>query len=190
MSTALTRPALLAVASLTLSACATAPKIEASTMSKPLVFEEFFAGRSTGSGVFMNTWTGYKRPFDVVINSTRDGNVLTLVEDFVYADGEKDRKTWRLTRTAPRTYTGTREDVIGEARAFGDGAAMRLEYDVSIEGWSLHFKDILAIEADGRLLNKATVSKWGFKVGTVELRLNPAAPVAANSQEGLQAAAE
>ncbi len=154
-----------------LSACASAPPPPVAAAPEPLAFERFFPGRTEGSGVFVNSWTGYERRFDVVIESTWDGRTLTLVEDFAYADGETDRKTWRLTRTGDRTFTGTREDVVGEARAFADGAAMRLEYDVLLGGWTLRFRDVLALEPDGRLYNAAVVSKWGLKVGRVELRL-------------------
>ena len=43
----------------------------------------------------------------------RASRSLTLGEDFVYSDGEQDRKTWRFTRTAEGRYPGMREDVIG-----------------------------------------------------------------------------
>ncbi len=173
MSATLTRlrpvAALGLLASL-LGACAAPPALP-SAAAPPLVLESFFPGRTVGEGVFTNSWTGSARRFSVVIDSTWDGRVLTLVEDFDYADGEKDRKTWQLTRTGPGTFSGTREDVVGPARAWTEGNAVRLEYTVKLGGWTVDFSDVLALRPDGSLINLATVGKWGLRVGRVELVL-------------------
>ncbi len=158
-----------------LAACATEPQAAAARM---LVFEEFFPGRVQARGSFVNAFTGDVRGLSVVIDGSFDGRVVTLVEDFAYDDGERDSKTWRLTKTGERTYEGTREDVIGIARAYPDGNAMRLDYVVALktERWGdihVRFRDVLALEADGTLVNRAVVSKWGLRLGRVELRMTP-----------------
>ncbi|TAJ26709.1 MAG: DUF3833 family protein [Reyranella sp.] len=156
------------------SACASPPEVAVTTAAPPLVLESFFPGRTVGQGVFTNSWTGSQRRFDVVIDGSWDGRTLTLVEDFAYADGEKDRKTWRFERTASGTYKGVREDVVGEARAWTEGKTVRLDYAVSLGGWTVDFADVLALREDGSLLNKATVGKWGIRIGRVELELRRA----------------
>ena len=155
-------------------ACASPPDATVAASAPPLVLEEFFPGRTVGQGVFTNSWTGSERRFDVVIDGTWDGKTLTLVEDFAYADGEKDRKTWRLRKLGPGSFTGTREDVVGQARAWTEGKVVRLEYAVSLGGWTVDFSDVLALNPDGSLINKATVGKWGIRVGRVELELRRA----------------
>lgn len=152
-------------------ACASPPEVSVTPAAPALVLESFFPGRTVGQGIFTNAWTGSQRRFDVVIDGVWDGHTLTLVEDFAFSDGEKDRKTWRFERTAPGTYKGTREDLVGEARAWTDGKTVRLEYAVSLGGWTVDFADVLALREDGSLLNKATVGKWGIRVGRVELQL-------------------
>lgn len=154
-----------------LSACASPPESPAAAAAPPLVLETFFPGRTVGEGVFTNSWTGSERRFSVVIEGSWDGRTLTLVEDFAYADGEKDRKTWQLERTGPGVYAGTREDVVGKARAWTDGKVVRLEYSVMLGGWTVDFSDVLALRDDGSLINRATVGKWGLRVGRVELVL-------------------
>jgi hypothetical protein len=158
-----------------LAACAAPPEAPA-TATSPLVLEEFFEGRTTGQGVFVNSWTGSRRAFDVVIEGSWDGRTLKLVEDFAYADGERDRKTWFLERQAPGTYSGRREDVVGSARVWTEGKVVRLEYTVKLGGWTVDFADVLALEGPGALVNTATVSKWMLRVGRVELHLRRAAP--------------
>ncbi len=166
---------LVAALSSTVAACASAPEADS---ARKLTLEEFFPGRVHARGTFTNSFTGDVRGLTVVIDGSFDGKVLTLVEDFVYDDGEKDKKTWQLTRTGDRTYTGTREDVIGTAKAFADGDAMRLEYVVALKTEKygdihVRFRDILALQPDGSLVNKAVVSKWGLRLGRVELRMVP-----------------
>ena len=155
-------------------ACASPPAPPVAASAPPLALEAFFPGRTEGDGVFTNSWTGSERRFHVVIDGAWDGSTLTLVEDFAYADGEKDRKTWRLTRTGPGTFEGTREDVVGKARAWTEGNVVRLEYKVEIGGWTVDFSDVLALRDDGSLINRAIVGKWGLRVGRVELLLRRA----------------
>ena len=74
------------------------------------------------------------------------------------------------------SYTGTREDVVGEARGFDDGNAFRLEYTLDIptdDGGSrrVGFRDVLVKLPDGTILNRANVGWWGFHVGEVELTI-------------------
>jgi hypothetical protein len=158
-----------------LGGCASPPQLDLQPADPPLVLESFFEGTSQGDGVFVNSWTGSERRFRVRIAGTWDGTTLTLVEDFDYADGEKDRKTWRLTRSGPGSFSGTREDVIGDARAWTEGRVVRLEYAVKLGGLAVDFSDVLALRADGTLVNRATVGKWGLRLGRVELRLSKAA---------------
>ncbi|TAJ40116.1 MAG: DUF3833 family protein [Reyranella sp.] len=154
-----------------LGACAVPPDVPAAAAAPALVLEQFFPGRTVGEGVFTNSWTGSERRFSVVIEGSWDGRTLTLAEDFAYADGETDRKTWRLERTSPGLYAGTREDVVGKARAWTEGKVVRLEYSVMLGGWTVDFSDALALNDDGSLINRATVGKWGLRVGRVELVL-------------------
>ena len=69
------------------------------------------------------------------------------------------------------SFTGTREDVVGPARVWTEDGRVRLEYDVELGGWTVHFADLLALRPDGTLLNRATVGKWGIRIGRVELVL-------------------
>jgi hypothetical protein len=154
-----------------ISACAAPPEVSPRDVAGPLALEGFFSGQSEGEGVFTNAWTGRERRFHVEIAGTWDGTTLTLVEDFAYEDGERDRKTWALRRTGPGSFTGTREDVVGEARVWTEGPVVRLAYDVRLGGWTVAFADVLSLRPDGLLMNRATVGKWGIRLGRVELLL-------------------
>lgn len=134
--------------------------------------ESWFEGRTVARGEF-STITGYKRGFDVILTGTWNGRTLNLREDFVFDDGEKDRKTWRFTKTGPGTYSGTREDVIGATTVKVEGNTARFSYDVYLDGKNqknrVRFADVMELRADGTVLNTAKVSKFGIPIGRTKV---------------------
>ena len=53
-----------------------------------LVFEDYFAGETRAWGIFEDRFGNLRREFKVDIAGTWDGRLLTMVEDFVYSDGD------------------------------------------------------------------------------------------------------
>ncbi|WP_332308407.1 DUF3833 family protein [Ciceribacter selenitireducens] len=94
--------------------------------------EDFFAGKSKAVGSF-SAINGVKRQFTVDLTGKWDGRMLTLREDFVFNDGTRDTKTWRFVKTGPSTYSGPREDVIGETKVALQGNAARFSYLVYLD---------------------------------------------------------
>ena len=162
-----------------LAACAHQPDLAEPPPGKKLVLEKALAGRTLGEGAFINSFTGGETKFSVVIDGTWDGNILTLVEDFTYTNGTKERKSWRLTKTADGVFSGTREDVIDTAAVYQDGPGVRLDYTVTLTTGlgeiNVRFQDLLYLNADGTIANKAVVSKWGLRVGRVDITMRPGA---------------
>lgn len=162
----------IALATSILAGCATRPAIPASVAGgETMRIEDDLVGAFIGEGEFKPRFSGETRGLTARMVGTWDeaGQTLTLVEDFLYDDGETDRKTWVLTRTGPGEWEGTREDVVGKARGFEDGDAFRLEYNVRLGGRTVGFRDVLVERADGTVFNRATVGYYGLQVGTVEL---------------------
>ena len=169
-----TVPVLVMLSSGLLAGCTRPPAPDAS-VSQGFTLERDLAGANTASGRFRNTLTGAERPFTARLNGRWNGQVLTLDERFDFADGKRDHKTWRLTRIAPGRWSGTREDVVGTATGYQDGASFRLSYDADLTSQGsatvVHFEDVLTKVAPGRVANSATVSKFGVPVGEVELTI-------------------
>ena len=141
-----------------------------------LVLEKFFNGSMTATGAFNNQRDGTKRGMKVAMRGVWDGKALTLREDFVYSDGERDRKTWVFTKTGEGRYTGTREDVIGTADVYQDGDAVRLSYVARVKtakggSYDLRFNDVLKLAGPKQVLNTADVTYFVVGVGTVELNI-------------------
>ncbi len=159
-----------------LASCASAPGLPKETGPTAFVIERDLAGSTLARGQF-SAINGVKRGFTAELTGTRDGNTFTLLERFQYDDGEKDQKTWVLTLLGDGKYTGVREDVVGQAKGWQDGKAFRLAYDVVLpgengkKGMQVHFQDVMVLKADGAVLNRASVGKWGFGVAKVELEI-------------------
>ena len=171
----LSRFVFAAVFALACAGCAAQPAPRADAQQAPLRIERFLAGRTLADGVFRNTLTGGERGLTAVLNGTWNGRTLVLREDVRFADGARDRKTWRLTRNRDGSWTGTREDVIGTATGREEGGAFYLSYDASLasQGADLvvHFEDVLMLTGPRTVLNRAVVSKFGLRVGEVTLNI-------------------
>jgi hypothetical protein len=150
----------------------------ASARAAEFRLEDYFAGTTYARGSF-SAITGVRRDFEVLLTGRWNGKRLKLVEDFTYADGERDRKTWIFTRTGDDTYTGTREDVVGETVVTIVGDTARFSYDVYLDGekreTKVRFHDKMVLADDGTVLNTALVTMFGLPVaGTrVEFRREP-----------------
>ncbi len=164
----------LAGAALLLAGCAGPPDIRPATGAPAITLEGFFQGRTVGKGAFTSRIAGVDRGLTVVTRGRWDGRTLTLREDFLFADGEKDVKTWRFTKIAPGIYEGTREDVIGKADIRQVGNTIQLRYTADVRGKDggvtrLDFADTIAPLDGRRVLNEAVVSKFGVPIGKVSL---------------------
>ncbi|MCZ8259501.1 MAG: DUF3833 family protein [Beijerinckiaceae bacterium] len=135
-----------------------------------LKLEDFFRGKTYAYGKF-SAINGVSRSFRVDLTGRWDGKVLRLREDFVYTDGERDTKTWVFRKTGPTTYTGRREDVIGETLVTVSGNRADFAYEVNLnpkgEPNIVRFSDTLVLEADGTLRNTAWVFKSFIPVARV-----------------------
>jgi hypothetical protein len=134
--------------------------------------EEWFLGRTYATGSFAAI-DGTRRSFTVDLTGEWDGSTLSLREDFIYDDGERDTKTWRFTVTGPRTYSGTREDVIGETTVYLSGDEADFTYRVDLAPGAdsgpnvVRFFDKLRLRPDGTIRNTALVTKYGLPVARV-----------------------
>lgn len=163
-------------------------KIEDFDNTQPLfVLEDYFAGETKAWGLFEDRFGRIQRQFVVDITGTWEDNTLTLTEDFVYNDGETERRIWVLKKTGATTYEGTTENAIGVAKGTVNGNAFNWVYDFNLKVddgfWKVKFDDWMILQPGGVLLNKATVTRWGIKLGTVYLSFSKPAKKMPNVNE-------
>ena len=175
------RHSLLALAAFLLLAGCSGPTVQDYAQTKPqLDLFTYFAGETQAYGQFQDRSGEVKRRFKVAITGTVENDVLTLDERFVYDDGELEQRIWVIKRLADNHYSGTAGDVIGEAegRSAGSVFSWRYTLDLPYKDSTIHvkFDDWMFLQSDGVMLNRAQVSKWGFKVGEVTLFFSKAQP--------------
>jgi hypothetical protein len=111
--------------------------------------------------------------FTVVMKCTWNGDEGVLDEDFLYSDGTKQKRIWRLKKLPGGRYTGRADDVVGEATGEERGNAFNWRYTLAlpVDGrvWEVQFDDWMYLMDERVMLNKAVMSKWGIQLGEVTL---------------------
>lgn len=113
------------------------------------------------------------RRFTVVMDCHWEGHQGVLDEAFTYSDGSTQRRIWRLTKHADGRYTGTADDVVGEAQGQTAGNAFRWNYTLRLpvdgKEYEVQFDDWMFLVDDRVMLNRATMRKFGVTLGEVLL---------------------
>lgn len=132
---------------------------------------DYFEGRTRAWGIFQGRNGELKRQFTVDIVGVRDHNQLELTEDFVYADGEQSQRIWRIEQTDNHSYTGSADDIVGQAHGESRGAVLNWRYTMELpykgDTIEVNFDDWMFLQPDDVLINRAKVKKFGFTVGEV-----------------------
>lgn len=137
------------------------------------IFEDYFLGETVAHGIFENRSGKVVSQFKVDIVGTLEGDMLTLDEDFYYANGDTEVRQWKLKILPDGKYEGTADGVVGLATGERAGNAFnwRYEFDLQVDDktYRVKFDDWMFLQEGGVLINRAFVTKWGFNVGSVTL---------------------
>jgi len=144
----------------------------ASTTPK-LSLESFFSGNLKAYGIVLDRNGKLSRRFSVTLKAEWKDNKGTVNEWFIFDDGEKSTRTWKLIKEKDNTYSGTANDVIGIAKGKTSGSALYWKYQLLITVDKTEYKvtldDWMYLIDNKRLFNKTDITKFGFKVGEVIL---------------------
>tara|TARA_B100000579_G_scaffold13050_1_gene9517 strand:- start:272 stop:799 length:528 start_codon:yes stop_codon:yes gene_type:complete len=133
-----------------------------------LVIEEYLSGNVKAYGILQNRSGKVTRQFTADLNGKWDGKQLILDEKFNWNDGEIQTRQWQITKIDENNYEGTAEDVVGTAKGFSYGPAFKFEYVllVPVKGREIKitFDDWIFMQDDRVAINRAIMTKFGFKV--------------------------
>ena len=155
-----------------LAGCIGQPSLEDENLSNlELNLEEFFEGKTVAYGHFQDVFGTVRRLFKVDIEGEWDGQILTMVEDFVYEDETSEQRIWTLEKTGDQTWLGQAKGVYGKASGEERGNVFNWNYqfDLLTENGSMKvtFNDWMWQLTEDRLLNKAYISRFGVRLGEV-----------------------
>jgi hypothetical protein len=135
--------------------------------------ETFFEGYLTAHGVIKNRGGRVIRTFNADIDASWDNGVGTLVEDFIFDDGEAQQRIWTLRPTGDGRYSGTAGDVIGAGELQLAGNSLFLDYVLRIpygdSTVDVRVDDRMYLVGPNVLINESSMKKFGVQVGSIDL---------------------
>ena len=144
----------------------------------PFDLLSWLEGRTLAEGVFEDRGGRVRRRFTVELNGTAEANALRLNERFIFDNGERQERTWVLTRGPGRIFKGRAEDSVSEAHGrFDEGVAYlssKLWLKVGKRKIAMHFDDAFYPAGAGLVLNRSTMSKWGIRLGQILIQFRKA----------------
>ncbi len=166
--------ALLLAGALMLSGCgATMRPADYAAEQPKLDLKTYFNGTVDAWGMFQDRSGKVIKRFTVVIDCRWEGDTGVLDERFTYSDGTKQQRVWTLKKTGTNSYVGTASDVIGQAAGEVGGNALNWKYTLAlpVDGrvYHVNFDDWMYLMDDNVMLNRAVMSKFGFRLGEVTL---------------------
>jgi len=144
----------------------------------PFDLLSWLEGVTYANGVFEDRKGRVRRRFTVEMSGQADGNTLRLHERFIFDDGERQERTWVLTRGTGRNFTGRADDSVAEAQGrFAEGVAYLasdLRLKIGKRAIAMHFDDAFYEAGPGLVLNRSTMSKWGIRLGQILIQFRKA----------------
>jgi hypothetical protein len=159
-----------------LSGCAGIDPARYANEKPVLDMRAFFDGTLDGHGMVRNRSGEVTRRFVVVIEASWAGEVLTLDEDFVWNDGQTEKRIWTIQRRPDGSWSGKAAGVVGEARGTLSGHAFNFRYTFDLPvgdtRYEVQFDDWLYLIDERHMLNHAQISKFGVDVADLFISFN------------------
>ena len=158
-----------------LAACSSVQVDEYAGTTPDFEPSEFFSGQLSAHGVVMNRGGKVTRHFNAQIDASWENGVGTLDEDFIFDDGETQKRVWTLTPDGSGGYIGRAGDVVGDGVLRHAGNAVFLKYVLRVP----YGDGTIDVTVDDRMyrvspdvvINESRLSKFGFNVGRILLTI-------------------
>lgn len=138
-----------------------------------LSLKDYFRGDIRAWGIVQDRSGNIIKRFDVVMNGKWEGDNGLLEEDFVYSDGKKQKRIWKLKDLGNGDYEGHAEDILDKAvgKSYGNAFSWSYYMDLPVDDttYRIRFDDWMWLMNDGVLVNRSYMKKWGFTVGEISI---------------------
>lgn len=161
------------LASFVLAGCG-AVAVDDYTDTTPILdLRGFLDGDLRAYGMLQDRSGRMTRRFTATLHGSWAGEQGTLVEHFVFDDGEVQDRTWQLRHLGGGRYEGTAGDVVGTAGGASAGAVFQWSYQLEVP-WNdgtiaVNLDDWLYLVDERHLLNRTKLTKFGLRVGELTL---------------------
>lgn len=134
---------------------------------------EFLEGRTRAWGVFEDRFGKVRRRLAVDMNGRWEGGVFVLDERFEYDGDAAETRTWRVVPLGTHRFRASCPDCVGDATGECSTDSVRMSYRFRLKLDSraivVTFDDRLYRIGESIAVNRATMSKWGVKLGELSL---------------------
>jgi Protein of unknown function (DUF3833) len=130
-------------------------------------------GRTVAHGIFEDRFGRMRRRFTATMDGQWAGDIFVLSEVFIYDDGERETRTWKIAPGARGEFQASADECIGVAHGIYDKHSWTLRYHFRLRMRSrtlaVSCDDRVYRMTDGLSLNRVTIRKWGIKIGEVTI---------------------
>lgn len=162
------------------SACSTAKIADYANEKPELSLRDYFNGEVEAWGQVQDRSGKVIKRFTVSLVGVWQGLEGVLTEDFVYSDGTKQQRIWRLKDLGEGRYEGRADDVVGVAQGITEGNALQWRYTLKlpVDGKTYHvaFNDWMYLHDEQTLVNRAEMSKFGIHLADITLFFRKVSP--------------
>ena len=148
------------------------PKIYSKNLPK-MDIRNYLNGNLEAHGILQNRSGEVIKSFTVKMIGTWNGNDGRLEEDFIFSDGKKDRRVWEIKLLDDNNFTAKAHDTVGIANGQQYGNAVKMNYvlkvDVDGKKYDISLVDWIYLVDDKTAINVSQMTKFGFRVGTLNI---------------------
>ncbi len=138
-------------------------------------FQTFFQGDLEAHGMVKSFQGLVSLTFVVQMKGTWNGNQGEIDEHFVYSDGSRSQRIWKISISESGEIQGTASDVNGVALGAISGNAFHWTYNLQVpykkSTMSIDLDDWMFLIDETTLLNHTKMLKWGIPVGEIFLSI-------------------
>jgi len=153
------------------SSCSSVEPTAYKKQTPKLEFNKFLQGKLTGWGIYQGRNGEVQKRFRIDMTANWEGDTGTFIENFTFNDGTKQVREWALTRIDDHHYTGKANDSVGVGKGEVWGNSMHWNYTirtVTESGtYNLDYDYWMHLIDEKTLINRATLSKFGFTLGDI-----------------------
>jgi len=162
------------------SACSTAKIADYANETPALSLRDYFNGQVEAWGQVQDRSGKVIKRFKVSLVGVWQGQEGVLTEDFIYSDGTKEQRIWRLKDLGGGRYEGRANDVVGVAQGVTQGNALQWRYTLKlpVDGttYEVAFNDWMYLHDAETLVNRAEMSKFGIHLADITLFFRKVTP--------------
>lgn len=147
---------------------------------QPSLSPDWFEGTLTAHGIVKNRQGEVTRYFNADLTGRwvqlEDGSWQGVLEEqFEFNDGELDERTWVFDTDTQGITMASANDVVEPVQLYTVGNSLFLKYQLLIpykgSELAVTVDDRMYLVSDTVLLNESDLTKWGFKVGSLQLAI-------------------